>query len=296
LILGCQQSRSGYFTLPGAGYLAIGAQLGKYGSKAARASRWLTRGSCVSQVLRTTRRVDIALNLAQSGYHGYQGYQNGSPLQSGLAALGLGLNGRALYQSGLIGDTMRFTTAWELDPIALRQLSRGSTLNSNFFNLPIRRPSGYGAFGRGNAPRRGVVQYDAPIGPQPAPRGELSPGELATGRFADLPGSVGDNVTGHHMPSSKYIREVLGMEHADGIAMNMQHFYPSNTGRHPLTRTFGSKGRNSALLDETFREALGRDIRDARRIYMENGMYGPDVRRALREVIDEWRSLRPDLF
>jgi len=78
--------------VPGAGYAAIGAQLGKYGSKAARASRWLTRGSRVSQVLRTTRRVDIALNLAQSGYHGYQGYQNGDPLQFGLSAFGFSAN------------------------------------------------------------------------------------------------------------------------------------------------------------------------------------------------------------
>ena len=147
-----------------------------------------------------------------------------------------------------------------------------------------------------NTPRRGVVQYDAPVGPLPTARGPLLPGELATGRFADLPGEVGDNVTGHHMPSSKYIREVLGMKHADGIALNMQHFYPSNTGRHPRTRSFGPKGRDSALLEESFREALGRDIWDARRIYMDDGLYGSDVRRSLREVISEWRSLRPDLF
>jgi len=77
---------------PGAGYLAIGAQLGKYGSKAAVASKYLTRGTRVSQILRTTRRVDIASNLVQSGYHGYQGVQNRDPLQFGLSAFGLSVN------------------------------------------------------------------------------------------------------------------------------------------------------------------------------------------------------------
>ena len=70
----------------------------------------------------------------------------------------------------------------------------------------------------------------------------------------------------------------------------MEHYYPANRGRHTLTRTYGSKGRNAALLDETFRQSLARDVWDVRKIYQQEGLYGPDVRRALQRWISEWRA------
>ncbi|MCC9604977.1 hypothetical protein LOC68_25280 [Blastopirellula sp. JC732] len=127
---------------------------------------------------------------------------------------------------------------------------------------------------------------DAPIS-----ENKLEPGELIVGRFGDLsPGVPGDNLTPHHGPSSKYIRDKFGISRDDGYAIMLQHFYPSNTGRHARTRTFGNRNKAPELMEEQFRTALGRDVRDVRRILQEDGVYSPQARQSLKDWIALWRN------
>jgi len=55
---------SAFAAIPGLGYMAAGGQVAKYSYKAARVA-------------------DIGINLVESGYYGYQGYQNDSKLRPG---------------------------------------------------------------------------------------------------------------------------------------------------------------------------------------------------------------------
>ena len=100
------------------------------------------------------------------------------------------------------------------------------------------------------------------------------------------------------MPSKKFLREAMGVGADDaqklGVSLNM--FQKGKLGRHPRTRTFGGRNKATALMHETPRQALGRDVRDVRRIYMEDGLYGKEVREALQEVIRQNRKLHPGVF
>ncbi|BBK78757.1 hypothetical protein [Clostridium butyricum] len=44
------------------------------------------------------------------------------------------------------------------------------------------------------------------------------------------------------------------------------------------------------------RNALAKDLGDARRIYMKDGLYTPEIRVQLKEVIKENKQAFPDLF
>ena len=67
---------------------------------------------------------------------------------------------------------------------------------------------------------------------------------------------------------------------------------PRVSGRHARTETFG----RTAFLDETPRDALARDIWDLRRIYRQDGVYGIQVRAALRDYIRLSQQTFPQLF
>ena len=62
-------------------------------------------------------------------------------------------------------------------------------------------------------------------------------------------------------------------------------------GRHRRTRTYGR-----SIPGESPRDALARDIMDARRIYMEDGLYTPEIRQSLLEVIRLNKELYPEIF
>lgn len=46
----------------------------------------------------------------------------------------------------------------------------------------------------------------------------------------------------------------------------------------------------SDLMEDDFRTALSRDIQDVRSIYQKQGLYSPEVRSALQEVIQQLRK------
>lgn len=83
-----------------------------------------------------------------------------------------------------------------------------------------------------------------------------------------------------------------GVSKGDGIAINMEHPHPGAGGRHRQTFTYGSRA-DEALSP---RDALGRGVRDAKRIYEQEGLYGPDIRRALQDLIEQNRRANPGLF
>ncbi|MFB2979753.1 hypothetical protein ACE1CM_26730 [Microseira sp. BLCC-F43] len=66
-----------------------------------------------------------------------------------------------------------------------------------------------------------------------------------------------------------------------GIAMMMEHPVPGQGGRHRQTISYGQLPDISLLP----RNALAREIKDARTIYRRQSLYTPEIRRSLQEVI-----------
>lgn len=122
---------------------------------------------------------------------------------------------------------------------------------------------------------------------------QLLSGEGKVGTYKELLKSrrKGDNITPHHMPSADYMKN-RGVAKNDGVCMNMEQPTPGVGGRHRATRSYGSGGDPT----ETPREALARDVRDARKIYQKDGVYTPEIRKSLQEVIDKNKELYKDIF
>jgi filamentous hemagglutinin len=72
----------------------------------------------------------------------------------------------------------------------------------------------------------------------------------------------------------------------------MEQPFPGSGGRHRATFTYGTQ----ADLNLTSRQALGQGIWDARRIYQQDGLYGPGIRSSLQDVIRQNRAANPGLF
>lgn len=93
----------------------------------------------------------------------------------------------------------------------------------------------------------------------------------------------------HHMPSTKQM-EKYGVKKNEAISMGVQH------DRHTLTRTY--KGGNKPILKnkESPRDALARDVYDAKQIYQDNGKYNQNVRQSLQEVVKQNKGKFPNLY
>ncbi|WP_141231060.1 RHS repeat domain-containing protein, partial [Pseudomonas sp. Irchel 3F5] len=139
-----------------------------------------------------------------------------------------------------------------------------------------------------------LYQYAAnPVGwIDPLGLNALLPSEGGVGAYGKLPGTPGDNLTGHHMPSAEYMKQKFEISRNKSIAMQMQHIYPENKGRHPMTRTYARR----PFLDEKPRDALARDIWDARKIYKKQGLYTKEIQAGLRETIRQNKSTFPKIF
>ena len=115
-------------------------------------------------------------------------------------------------------------------------------------------------------------------------KSELLPGEGTVGRYGELlkAGRRGDNLTPHHIPSNGFmVAKVPGYTREMGIAIMMEHPLPGKGGRHRQTISYGQP----TDLSLSPREALAREIRDARAIYRRQGFYTPQIRRSLQQVI-----------
>ena len=122
---------------------------------------------------------------------------------------------------------------------------------------------------------------------------KILPGELSVGTYDDLlaAGSRGDDITPHHIPSARHMAE-HGVSHGDGISINVEHPSPGAGGRHRATATYGT----NVDVKMPARDALAFGVRDAKRIYQQLGLYGPNVRMALQQVIGRNKTQYPGIF
>lgn len=100
------------------------------------------------------------------------------------------------------------------------------------------------------------------------------------------------------MPSGEYIKS-KGKAYGDGITMWMEQPFPGQGGRHRDTFTYGKRTTLPEMqeyMNLSPRDALANDLWDARRIYMKDGLYTPEIRVQLKEVIKENKQAFPDLF
>ena len=123
----------------------------------------------------------------------------------------------------------------------------------------------------------------------------LVPGEGAVGTYRELDNArrKGDNLTPHHIPSDAYMKaKVLGYTRDKGISIWMEHPFPGVGGRHRKTLSYGS----SPDLSLSLRQTLAREVWDVRSIYRQEGLYTPDIRRSLQQVIQLNKSTWSGIF
>lgn len=71
----------------------------------------------------------------------------------------------------------------------------------------------------------------------------------------------------------------------------------SSGGRHRQTETYGLTGQGlQDYLNLSPRDALARDIWDVRKIYQKDGLYTPEIRRSLQDVVKMNENMYPNLF
>jgi len=83
-----------------------------------------------------------------------------------------------------------------------------------------------------------------------------------------------------------------GVSKGDGIAINMEQPVPSVGGRHRATFTYGTQ----ADINMTPRDALAAGIWDERAIYRADGLYTPQIRSSLQELIWMNKANHPTIF
>lgn len=104
-------------------------------------------------------------------------------------------------------------------------------------------------------------------------------------------GTKGDNITPHHIPSANHMAQ-HGVAKGDGISINMEQPSPGVGGRHRQTFTYGKQ----ADIDMSSRDALAAGIKDARKIYQQDGLYDPWIRQQLQELIQQNKTAYPLIF
>ncbi|MMZ53940.1 Phage late control gene D protein (GPD) [compost metagenome] len=124
---------------------------------------------------------------------------------------------------------------------------------------------------------------------------DLLPNELNHGKYGKLPNVTGDNITGHHMPSNKYMQDEFGIKTKDSYSMFLEHPHPGQGGRHRRTFTYGlSKatrpGDFTLYKSLMQRDGLAFDINDLRRILKEDGLYNKATRKRIQEYIDYYKN------
>ena len=112
-------------------------------------------------------------------------------------------------------------------------------------------------------------------------------GDIGTYKDLNKAGHPGDDLTPHHMPSKKYLMESMGMDKKDaldnGLSMNLHQM--KKGGIHRKTKTYGghmTKEERKAYLNLSPRDALAHDLKDLRKLSMEEGTY-PQYRDAIRK-------------
>ena len=127
--------------------------------------------------------------------------------------------------------------------------------------------------------------------PISGPRLLATEGNVGTYRDLIRAGAPGDNITPNHIPSAnRMARE--GVSKGDGIAINMEQPVPGVGGRHRATFTYGTQ----ADINMSARDALAAGVWDSRQIYRRDGLYTPEIRGGLQELIRMNKTHHPDIF
>ncbi|NEQ65267.1 MAG: hypothetical protein F6K21_07175 [Symploca sp. SIO2D2] len=77
------------------------------------------------------------------------------------------------------------------------------------------------------------------------------------------------------------IAKVPDYTRAEGIAIMMEHPVPGKGGRHRQTLSYGQPPN----LKLSPRQALAREVKDVRNIYRRQGLYTPQIRWSLQQLI-----------
>jgi uncharacterized Zn-binding protein involved in type VI secretion len=123
----------------------------------------------------------------------------------------------------------------------------------------------------------------------------LLPGEGKVGTFAELrrAGRRGDNLTPHHIPPDSFMKEkVPGYTRDTGISIMMEQPMPGTGGRHRKTQSYG----NPPDLSLSPRQMMARELLDARRIYKQEGLYTPEIKKGLLQVLAQNKKAWPGSF
>jgi hypothetical protein len=121
----------------------------------------------------------------------------------------------------------------------------------------------------------------------------LLPGEGRVGTYGELDNIriPRSNLAAHHIPNSQYMRS-HGVSHNEGISIFVEQPTPGVGGRHrDIHRSM--RTQDPSILP---RDALAQATQRARHVYMQDGVYTPEIRRGLLEVIDRNKSSFPHLF
>ncbi|MGB3783710.1 T7SS effector LXG polymorphic toxin [Priestia megaterium] len=124
---------------------------------------------------------------------------------------------------------------------------------------------------------------------------KLLPNELQHDKYGRLPNQVGDNITGHHMPSNKFMKDEFDINMRESYAMFLEQPHPGTGGRHRRTFTYGLSKHTrpedyNLYMSLKPRDALAFDINDLRRILKEDDLYNQMSRRQLRGYISYYKN------
>ena len=124
------------------------------------------------------------------------------------------------------------------------------------------------------------------------------PREFTFGRFGALEEIVGDNITGHHMPSDDYMEKFHNIFTQDSFALNLEHPNPGCGGRHRRTFSYGKKNERvkECYFSLNPRDMLAFDLFDAKRILMEDGLWNSSTREIFSDYIETYEETYPYIF
>ncbi len=107
-----------------------------------------------------------------------------------------------------------------------------------------------------------------------------------------------NGLTAHHMPSKQFMKN-LGIEgygNGDGALTMLIEAQGSGVGRHNRTLTY-KKGQQ--IIPEYFNlspaEALKHDIDELRELFIQDGVYGADVEKALQSYVSQIKTKYPNI-
>ena len=215
---------------------------------------------------------------------------------------------------GQLGVTLNNTTQ-----SILRRQTAASTTTTSTAATPTTRPSQPGAKPHGTSQPGGAkiqaatdlsVTTSAPSA-KPGPRKavqfndqvevrnfvqekKLLHNEGKVGAYGTLDKNLsvpGDNLALHHMPHDHYMNS-KGVIRNEGISMMVEQPTPGQGGRH---REMHKKLPKQNLTLNP-REALAESVQRARVVYQQDNLYTPEIRNSLQEVINQNKTIFPELF